>query len=131
MQKQIYLKENILDVGYDPTEFAGYMNSLKEGGTNINNWTFDELEEIVQNFIKIEKQKEAVKEYESFAENSPAQNQGYDSGDEDYGYKDNTDPYDQQVKGKNRLSLDLKLNLNMPILVIFYFFIISCNWSDN
>lgn len=84
MEKQMYLKENILDMGYDPTEFANYMNTLKEGGTNINNWTFEELEEIVQSFIKIQKQKEAVREYESFKDPKSAQSQEYDSGDEDY-----------------------------------------------
>ena len=101
MQKQIYLKENILDVGYDPTEFAAYMNSLKEGGTNIVNWTFEELEEIVQNFIKIEKQKEAVKEYESFNDPSSNKNQEYDSGDDEYGYdKPDTQPSVHKTKGR-------------------------------
>ena len=54
-EKQQYLKDNILHVGYDPSEFSHYMLSLKENGTDISNWTMDELKAIVENFIKIHK----------------------------------------------------------------------------
>ena len=100
MEKQMYLKENILDVGYDPTEFASYMTSLKEGGTNIGNWSFEELEEIVQSFIKIQKQKEAVREYESFKDPKSSQKQEYDSGDDEYGDTNaGSNPSKQASKG--------------------------------
>lgn len=52
VKKQIYLKENILNKGYDPNEFGAYMISLKENGNDINNWTFEELESIVHSFTK-------------------------------------------------------------------------------
>ena len=28
-EKQIYLRENVIDKGYDPSEFVGYLNDLK------------------------------------------------------------------------------------------------------
>ena len=76
------------------------MTSLKEGGTNIGNWSFEELEEIVQSFIKIQKQKEAVREYESFKDPKSSQKQEYDSGDDEYGdTKSGSNPSKQTGKG--------------------------------
>jgi hypothetical protein len=46
--KQIYLKEEIIDKGFDPGQFTQYCQTLK--GTEIDNYSFDELEEIVLNF---------------------------------------------------------------------------------
>ena len=69
-RKQIYLKENILDAGYDPNQFAMYMMSLKENGTNISVWTIEELEDIVNSFIKIQNQKQEISEYDNYNESS-------------------------------------------------------------
>ena len=46
--KQMYLKEEIIDKGFDAGQFTMYCNTLK--GIDIDNYTFDELEEIVNNF---------------------------------------------------------------------------------
>ena len=38
-EKQQYLIREIVEKGYDPDKFVGYMISLKEGGSDINSWT--------------------------------------------------------------------------------------------
>ena len=60
-QKQIYLRENILDKGYDGEEFAAFLTSKKgdngEEEVDLENWTLDELKKVVQEFIISQTQK--------------------------------------------------------------------------
>ena len=49
-QKQKYLRENIIDEGYDPVEFSNYLMELKEEGMDINNWEIMELIAEVKKF---------------------------------------------------------------------------------
>lgn len=55
-KKQSYLIENVASKGYDATEFAQFLDYKKgialliiliDNGTNIDNWTFDELSSAV------------------------------------------------------------------------------------
>ena len=54
-EKQEYLKAEILDKGYDAEKFSDYLSSLKANGTNINNWSFEELKNVVYSFVNQEK----------------------------------------------------------------------------
>lgn len=49
--KQAFLRKEILDKGFDGNEFFNYLISLKgdEGG-DLNNWTFPELQSVVNQF---------------------------------------------------------------------------------
>ena len=52
-EKQNYLRENILDKGYEAEEFVSYLTSKKgEEGVNLNNWSLEELKSVVQEYIK-------------------------------------------------------------------------------
>ena len=42
-EKQKYLVEEIKNKNYDTEQFSDYISQLKENGTDLNNWTFDEL----------------------------------------------------------------------------------------
>lgn len=46
--KQVFLKESIIDKGFDAGQFTSFCMNLK--GIDIDNYTFDELEEIVFKF---------------------------------------------------------------------------------
>ena len=53
-QKQNYLRQNILNKGYEAEEFMSFLNSKKgEKGLDLKNWTMDELKETVTEFITI------------------------------------------------------------------------------
>ena len=41
--KQDYLRENVLDEGYDQQDFSEFMASKKEDALNVDNWKFYEL----------------------------------------------------------------------------------------
>ena len=60
-EKQIYLRENILDKGYDGEEFAAFLTSKKgddgEEEVDLDNWSLDELKAVVQEFIISQSQK--------------------------------------------------------------------------
>ena len=49
-EKQRFLKTEIMDQNYNTEEFTEYISNLKDNGTDLNNWTLDELKEIVVSF---------------------------------------------------------------------------------
>ena len=50
-EKQNYLRENVLEKGYDPNVFMEFL-VLKKGeeAADLNAWTFDEIKSTVQEF---------------------------------------------------------------------------------
>ena len=58
-QKQTYLRENILNKGYSADEFMSFLNSKKgEKGLDLGNWSLEELEQTVSEFIEIKNELE-------------------------------------------------------------------------
>ena len=52
-QKQKYLRENILEKGYDPDKFMEFLSNKKgEPSMNLDKWTLQELIEASNEFIK-------------------------------------------------------------------------------
>ena len=51
-EKQNYLRQNILDKGYDANEFVSFLISKKgEAASDISNWSMIDLHAVVQEFI--------------------------------------------------------------------------------
>ena len=54
-EKQNYLRENILDKGYDAEDFVTFLTSKKQGdedeGVDLGNWSLNELKMVVQQYI--------------------------------------------------------------------------------
>ena len=58
-QKQLFLRENILDKGYSTDDFMDLLHSKKgEEGLDLNNWTMRELSLVVKEFISYENPQE-------------------------------------------------------------------------
>ena len=52
-EKQSYLREMVLEKGYDADEFMSFLKSKKgESGLDLNNWTLNELKNAVKTFIQ-------------------------------------------------------------------------------
>ena len=54
--KQTLLQTEIIEKNYDKTAFINFCLSKKENGDDLNNWTLDELTEIVHEFVKSQTQ---------------------------------------------------------------------------
>ena len=53
-QKQKYLRQNILDKGYDANDFIAFLESKKgEGASDISNWSKIDLYAVVQEYILV------------------------------------------------------------------------------
>ena len=53
-EKQNYLREKILDKGYDTNDFTIFLKAKKgEDGEDVSNWTMSELEQVVKEFITL------------------------------------------------------------------------------
>ena len=50
-KKQQYLRDNILEQGYDPEDFMGFCEETL-GQIDLEGWSFAKLQEVVQSFVK-------------------------------------------------------------------------------
>ena len=55
-EKQIFLRQNILEKGYDTNTFVEFMMNKKGGeeGADVSNWTMSELKIVVREFISLQ-----------------------------------------------------------------------------
>ena len=49
--KQTLLQTEIIEKNYDKTAFINFCLSKKENGDDLNNWSLDELKQIVEEFV--------------------------------------------------------------------------------
>ena len=49
-RKQVFLRESILEKGYDSVDFIDYISRERENGDDIDNWSISSLEEIVNKY---------------------------------------------------------------------------------
>lgn len=54
--KQQFLKNSVLNQGYNPGDFSEYLGGERENGKDIDNWSLDELETMVYQFKKLQHQ---------------------------------------------------------------------------
>ena len=60
-EKQIYLRQNILDKGYDTNLFVEFLIGKKgEAGADVGNWTMIDLQTVVKEFISMQEKTENV-----------------------------------------------------------------------
>ena len=60
--KQTLLQTEIIEKNYDKTAFINFCLSKKENGDDLNNWTLEELTEIVREFVNSQNQAQAQSE---------------------------------------------------------------------
>ena len=66
--KQTLLQTEIIEKNYDKTAFINFCLSKKENGDDLNNWTVDELTEIVREFVNSQQTQTEVQSSEPKAE---------------------------------------------------------------
>ena len=54
--KQSLLQTEIIEKNYDKTAFINFCLSKKENGDDLNNWTLDEITQIVKEFVSTQNQ---------------------------------------------------------------------------
>ena len=57
-EKQNFLREKILEKGYDVNEFVEFLTQKKgEEGADVSNWSMEDLKKVVNEFIKLQEKK--------------------------------------------------------------------------
>ena len=99
-QKQLFLRENILDKGYSTDNFMDLLHSKKgEQGLDLNNWSMRELSSIVKEFISYENQYDNQDNINKYIET-----------DEDYEQRLLQDYNEQKRKENQEYTICTKLN---------------------
>jgi hypothetical protein len=95
--KQNYLRENILDKGYDPNEFFEFlMNKRGEEAANLDIWTCSELESVVQEFILSRSSPNAFQQEQPNQEQEQEQYQQEQNTEQNYTQQETNEYQDQQ-----------------------------------
>lgn len=95
--KQNYLRENILDKGYDPNEFFEFlMNKRGEEAANLDIWTCSELESVVQEFILSRPSPNAFQQEQPNQEQEQEQYQQEQNTEQNYTQQETNEYQDQQ-----------------------------------
>ena len=92
--KQSFLRENVLEMGYDADEFMTFLQSKKgENGLDLNNWKMDELISVVGEFVK---NKQAKVNQDNEEKNEK-----------------NTEEYEQNIKSENNININPDINTDV------------------
>lgn len=106
-KKQLYLKQNIAEKGYDKEEFARFMNIIKSNSSDIDLWSFEELKEIVSEFQK--DQEPVLSIQRSFDDSDEPYKYPDSPGSERYDIKENNDIHNMTPEeAKFRKDIDNK-----------------------
>lgn len=49
-QKQTYLTQEVMKRGFDVQHFATFLSQKRQGGTDVNMWTMEELQKVKLSF---------------------------------------------------------------------------------
>jgi hypothetical protein len=49
-KKQKFLRKEIIEKNYSGEEFAGFLESKKQGGSDVNSWSYKDLTQMVGEF---------------------------------------------------------------------------------
>jgi sorting nexin-7/30/sorting nexin-8 len=74
--KQTILQQEIIEKNYDKTAFINFCLSKKENGDDLNNWTLEEIKQIVSEFIASQTNQNPTTEAPKEGENKNEVNQG-------------------------------------------------------
>ena len=100
-EKQEYLRQNILEKGYDANLFADYLITKKgEDGADIGSWSMDDLRKVVQEFT--EKQSSFLSGGENISSQVPTSNEIAEEQNQGQDIKrDSNDSQNQQKEVAN------------------------------
>ena len=100
-EKQEYLRQNILEKGYDANLFADYLITKKgEDGADIGSWSMDDLRKVVQEFT--EKQSSFLSGGENISSQVPTSNEIAEEQNQGQDIKrDSNDSQNQQKEVSN------------------------------
>ena len=105
-EKQTYLRENILNKGYNAEEFMSYLNIKKgEKGLDLGNWTMEELESTVAEFIEIKNKSQKKEEPTKTKSDKKAKNKNKDKGD-----KNKNNLLTEEERKRNQEYMENQLN---------------------
>ena len=97
-EKQNYLRQNIMDAGYDTNSFVEFLvNKKGEAGADVSNWSFPDLKNVVNEFISL---------------NNPNKDQQEEEKDEN---NDNTNQNKAEEKKESIENKEIKEEKKEPI----------------
>ena len=119
-EKQQYLKENIIDNGYDADDFVSFLGDKKgieiEEGIDLNNFSLDEIKSLVQDYITI-KSTEGQQKIEVNTQNIPQMQNNYQQNIYSTNPLNSANPLETPIMSTNPLETPLSnANQNMNMI---------------
>ena len=96
--KQALLQTEIIEKNYDKTAFINFCLSKKENGDDLNNWSLDELKEIVNEFINTQTEVHIEAQPEPQSHNEPTQQEPQQQQDGQDIKKEDIEKMERRIK---------------------------------
>ena len=103
-KKQLYLKDNIVNKGYDKEEFAIFLSNFKDSNGNVDCWSYDEIVDLVSQFQK---------------QNSPLKQDQEDKIKEEASVENDSPENKENIAISQENKVDDKMNIKPQILLDF------------
>ena len=83
-EKQLYLKQEIIDQSYDGNEFSNFISGIRgEENVDLESWSFEDLKSVVAKFKSLYQPKQNNQQEEQHEEESqPEQNEQNENNQE-------------------------------------------------
>ena len=111
--KQAYLRENVLETGYDADEFMTFLQTKKgENGLDLNNWSMNELITVVDEFVnnkKVKSNPQPEQNEEKEEKNEEEKNQEINQEYNNKIYNNTEIKHDSNIYEKNENNSEKKL----------------------
>ena len=119
-EKQQYLKESVIDNGYDADDFVSFLGDKKgieiEEGIDLNNFSLDEIKSLVQDYITI-KSTEGQQKIEVNTQNIPQMQNNYQQNIYSTNPLNSANPLETPIMSTNPLETPLSnANQNMNMI---------------
>ena len=123
-KKQNLLQTEIIEKNYDKTAFINFCMSKKDNGDDLNNWTYEELTQIVKEFVKFHNQ-----------ENNEIKQDNNIQGGEEELKTENLEKMEKFNAEEHKNFKDIKINCRKlektpnihSIIIIFIFYNFRCH----
>ena len=114
-EKQNYLRENILERGYDVNTFVSFLIEKKgEGGDDVANWSLPDLQGVVNEFIALNEQNKLIEENQNKIDEDINNNENENNNIEEKEEKEENDNKEKKEEINDWVDIDEKDKKNMP-----------------
>ena len=103
-EKQLYLKQEIIDQSYDGNEFSNFISGIRgEENVDLESWSFEDLKSVVAKFKSLYQPKQNNQQEEQHEEESQPEQNEQNENNQEQPPQENTQENEQEKKEEQKI----------------------------